>query len=71
MPIGNKNIEILSIEMTVGEIKIRTINAYGPQETDTKEKIDEFWQELEMHIVDGKTEDCGKPTRTRILRTDV
>ena len=59
VPIGNKNIEILSIEMTVGEIKIRTINAYGPQETDTKEKIDEFWQELEMHIVDAKTEDCG------------
>ena len=38
---------------------IRIINAYGPQEDNyNKDKIYEFWQELEQEILSAKDDNC-------------
>ena len=40
------------------KLKGYTINAYGPQETDTKENITGFWNNIELQIVKAKNEGC-------------
>ena len=46
--------EILVVQAQVGKHSIRVMNAYGPQETESKEKIYEFWEELEKEVIDSK-----------------
>ena len=55
---GSGDIELLVIQILVGKNKIRIVNGYGPQETENKGKILEFWQELEKEIIDAKEEGC-------------
>ena len=50
--------EILVVQVTIGHLKVRIINAYGPQEDDMTNNIYEFWQELEKEIIDAKNQDC-------------
>ena len=44
--------------MTVGNLKIRVFNGYGPQEDDSSNKIDSFWQTMGQEIVNAKEEGC-------------
>ena len=48
--------ELLIVEILVGKIKIRIINAYGPQEYDSNGKVAEFWEELEKEVIKAKNE---------------
>ena len=51
--------EILVVQICTEKHNIRIINAYGPQEDPSnKEKIYEFWQELEQEIASAKEENC-------------
>ena len=54
VPYGIENSDFLVVDITVGNMKIRTINSYGPQETDTKQNISDFWVEFENQIVQAK-----------------
>ena len=51
--------EIMTIQIDVGEHKIRVINAYGPQEDDSTEIILSFWQEIEAEVMNAKDDDCS------------
>ena len=55
---GDCDVEILVVQVQVEKEKIRIINAYGPQETENKEKIVTFWQEFEKEIIRAKDENC-------------
>ena len=55
---GQGDVEILVVEVTVNNLRIRLINAYGPQETESKNKIADFWSELELEIVKSRNEGC-------------
>ena len=46
------------MQILIGTQKVRILNGYGPQESESKGKIFAFWQELEKEIIDAKEEDC-------------
>ena len=50
--------EILTIQVDIGQNKLRIINGYGPQEDDENQRILGFWQEIEAEIVDAKDNGC-------------
>ena len=50
--------DILVIQLDMPEIKIRLINAYGPQEQDNPLIILNFWQSLECEICKARDEGC-------------
>ena len=50
--------EILTVEISIENKKIRIINGYGPQEDDEIQEILAFWQELEGEIIRAKDEGC-------------
>ena len=48
---GNHDIELLSVQIFVKEMKIHRVNAYGPQENSSieiKEMQDLFWKWMEI-----------------------
>ena len=49
--------EMLVVQVNVGHLKVRMINAYGPQEDDTTNNIYEFWHELEKEVINAKNEE--------------
>ena len=51
---ANDNIELLTVEVKVGNDKIRIINGYGPQEHDDTNSILIFWQEFEAEVIRAK-----------------
>ena len=51
-------LEILVIEIKVGQKKIRIINAYGPQEDDETHEIISFWQAIETEVEHAKANGC-------------
>ena len=56
---GNDEVEILVVEINLNGIKIRIINAYGPQE---KEKVDiktRFWDRMDFEISQAENLNCG------------
>ena len=55
---GSEEIEILVVQILVGKTKIRILNGYGPQETESKGKILSFWQQFEAEIIDAKENNC-------------
>ena len=59
VPLENDSSEILVVEIHVGSQTIRVINAYGPQEYDCKDKISDFWLNLEQEIVRAKNSGCS------------
>ena len=56
---GNVDSEILVVQVQAGGLKIRIINAYGPQEGSCQDDILNFWHELESQIISAKDEGCG------------
>ena len=46
----NESEEILTIEATVNDMKIRFMNGSGPQETSPEEKRRNFFQQLDLEI---------------------
>ena len=55
---GNEEVEILIVQCQIEKMKLRVINAYGPQEDDPFEKRALFWQTLESDIVQAKRDNC-------------
>ena len=47
----DENVEILLVDIEVGKFRIRTFNAYGPQETDNKQYVTNFWVEFESEVI--------------------
>ena len=56
---GNDETEAISVKISLEEIEIRAICAYGPQETATKEKKDKFWEFLEEETNHAELEGDG------------
>ena len=54
--ISSPESEILVVQTKVGHLNVRIINAYGPQETESKQVILDFWQEVEKQIINAKDE---------------
>ena len=50
--------DLLIIQIEVVDQKIRIFNCYGPQEYDSKEKVNLFWIELERAVIDAKDNGC-------------
>ena len=50
--------EILTVQIDLGELKLRIINGYGPQEDDNNQRIIGFWQEIEAEIMNAKDNEC-------------
>ena len=54
---GQDDTAILVVQVKVGNLEVRVINAYGPQEDScNKGNIWKFWQELEGEIINAKEE---------------
>ena len=58
IPHENDDVNIIVVEILVGNQRIRVINGYGPQETDSKCRRNEFWEVLESQVVNAKNEGC-------------
>ena len=58
IPIESDDVDIVIVEAVVGNRRIRIINGYGPQETDTKSKRNKFWEVLETEVVNAKNDGC-------------
>ena len=56
---GNDETEAISVKISLEEIEVRAICAYGPQETATKEKKDKFWEFLEEETNQAELEGDG------------
>ena len=52
------NLEILVVQIKVANIAIRIINAYGPQEYSSHEKIISFYSTLDQVIQNAKFDEC-------------
>ena len=63
-------IEIIVLQVLVGKQKIKIINGYGPQETENKEKIFTFWEELEKEIINVKEDNCLVKLGAEIIMND-
>ena len=52
--------EMLSVQINVNDLKIRIINAYGPQEkADDDPDVYKFWKDLEIEIIRAKDDGCA------------
>ena len=56
--VRNEDAESLTGQLMCGNMKIRVINAYGPQEDDTQQNKFNFWMGIEEKILAAKSEDC-------------
>ena len=56
---GDDDTELLVVQGTIGKIKVRFINAYGPQEDDAVERIMGFYERLEEQIISAFDNGCG------------
>ena len=54
----NEDAETLTVQLMCGNMKIRVINAYGPQEDDTQQNKLNFWMGIEEEILAAKSESC-------------
>ena len=48
--------EVLTVQIRAGNVDIRIINAYGPQEDEGMSEIVQFWLDLEGEIIAAKDE---------------
>ena len=58
MLISSPESEILVVQMMVGHLKVRVINGYGPQESENRQLIMQFWQDVETEIISAKDDNC-------------
>ena len=56
---GGENIEALTVDINVKKMKIACSTAYGPQENDTLENKEIFWNYLEKEAKRAYTEGKG------------
>ena len=56
---GDDEVECLTIEVTAGITKIRCVNGYGPQLSDSKERREKFWNNLDREVDDAEEKDIG------------
>ena len=50
--------DILVVQCNIDNVKVRVINAYGPQEYDTLVNRISFWQALNQEVRASKIDDC-------------
>ena len=50
---GNDDVEVLVIEISVSQMQIRCIAAYGPQEGASTDKKEKFWERLASEVKDA------------------
>ena len=50
--------EILIVQLELNNLKIRVINAYGPQEDEDPDIVQQFWIETEQHLINAMDNDC-------------
>ena len=56
---GNNFVEALSVEIFLKNMKIRCCVAYGPQETDSVEKKEAFWNYLDADVLEASKSGAG------------
>ena len=56
---GDDEVEAISVKIVIGDIPIRLVVAYGPQENAKKEKKDKFWDFLEQEVNQAELEETG------------
>ena len=56
---GDDETEAISVLVVVGDIPIRVIVGYGPQENAPKEKKENFWEFIEKEVIQAETEGQG------------
>ena len=56
---GGHHVEAITVDINVKKMQITCVTAYGPQEKDTSEKKDSFWQYLEEDAMSANTEGKG------------
>ena len=56
---GNENVEVLSIDIFLKNIRIRCCAAYGPQEGDSLEKKEAFWNQLDKEVSEAEKNGSG------------
>ena len=54
----NDILDILVVQIKIGNQIIRLINAYGPQEYDSQDKIIEFYSIIDQEVQNAKEEGC-------------
>ena len=57
---GDDEVEILVVEIQVGDIKIRSICAYGPKDTDVIDRKEKFWARLSSEVEDANINELFK-----------
>ena len=55
---GEDDLEILVVQAEFGHAKCRFINAYGPQETASRNTVIEFYSRLDQEIKNAKLSNC-------------
>ena len=56
---GKENVESISINIFLNNMKIRCCVAYGPQENDTIENKDAFWDHLDREVTEAEISGSG------------
>ena len=56
---GNDDLEIMSVVFYINNLAVRVLVGYGPQENDSKEKKDAFWNFLDTEVVEAELEGQG------------
>ena len=56
---GDEDLETLSIDIFVKNLKIRCCTGYGPQESDIKDKKELFWEYLDTEVIEAKNAGSG------------
>ena len=56
---GEGEVETLTVMVTVSGLSVRVTNGYGPQEYDSSEKKDKFWQYLQDEVNFSNTQGIG------------
>ena len=56
---GDDNVEALSVEIFVKDMRIRCCLAYGCQENDTIERKEAFWEYLEEDVIEADNSESG------------
>ena len=56
---GNDQVEALSVNIFLKDIKIRCCVAYGPQESDNIEKKEAFWEHLDKEVGEASKDGAG------------
>ena len=56
---GDDQTEVLSVIITIDDLKIRCVVAYGPQEDDTIIRKQKFWDRLEFEVNEAQLSGMG------------